>query len=83
VSKIWSQTQVNRYLVGRRDGWECHYCKCRLTYNNATLDHVVPRSLGGSNAIYNLKLACRHCNQAKANKPPHVFHAMLMQGLVA
>lgn len=83
MAKIWTQSQVNRYMVGRRDGWACHYCQCRLTYATATLDHVVPRALGGTNALYNLRLACKGCNQAKAAHPPHVFHAMLMQGLVA
>lgn len=38
--------------------------------NGATVDHVIPRSLGGGNRIHNLKLACRSCNEAKANMMP-------------
>lgn len=31
-----------------------------------TLDHVIPRALGGTDAISNLKLACKQCNGLKA-----------------
>lgn len=64
-------------------GGKCAYCGNHVPRAAATLDHVVPRALGGNNAMENLKVACWHCNQAKADKPPHVFHALLMQGLVA
>lgn len=72
-----------RYRLAQRDGWKCHYCDERLTLATSTLDHVVPRLLGGTNHPANLRLACLTCNRAKAAHPPHVFYALLMQGLVA
>jgi len=72
-----------RKVVGRRDGWRCHYCKAGLSFKTATLDHVVPRALGGTWHSANLRIAWLKCNRAKANQPPHVFHALLMQGLIA
>ena len=33
-----------------------------------TLDHVLPRARGGSDAIANLQTMCRPCNQAKADR---------------
>lgn len=72
-----------RYEVGQRDGWHCRYCKTALTLYTSTLDHVIPRSLGGSWRPHNLCLACERCNKAKACKPPHAFIAEMMQGLVA
>lgn len=35
-----------------------------------TLDHVLPRSLGGSNAIENLRPAHHYCNSKRRNKLP-------------
>lgn len=36
----------------------------------ATIDHVVPRTLGGAEAWRNEVAACRACNAAKADRPP-------------
>jgi 5-methylcytosine-specific restriction endonuclease McrA len=77
------EKQRMRRAVARRDGWKCHYCKKPLPKAAATLDHVVPLALGGSWRIENLRLACRHCNRMKADKPPHVFHNLLAAGLIA
>jgi hypothetical protein len=50
--------------VVRRDGESCARCS---TTDNLTLDHIVPRSRGGSNRIVNLQLLCGPCNQAKGD----------------
>jgi hypothetical protein len=53
-----------------RDGWSCAYC-CRPlllapAQPHATIDHVVPKALGGNGrALTNLVLACKPCNTAK------------------
>lgn len=51
-----------------RDGWQCAYCGDEVTAENATLDHVVPRSKGGSNAADNLVTACLTCNSIKSDR---------------
>jgi 5-methylcytosine-specific restriction endonuclease McrA len=38
-----------------------------------TLDHVIPKSKGGSNQHWNLIPACNPCNHTKANKLPPTF----------
>ena len=48
----------------------CRYCECELTERTATLDHVKPRSRGGTNGKYNLTLSCKLCNTFKAAKTP-------------
>ena len=48
-----------------RDGPKCHYCGVA---DGPSLDHVIPRSLGGRNVIDNFVLACTKCNGRKANK---------------
>ena len=43
----------------------CRWCKCTLTLSTATLEHVVPLALGGTNDDHNLDLACPECNHAR------------------
>lgn len=33
-----------------------------------TIDHIVPKSMGGTNNIENLRPCCRSCNMLKSNK---------------
>lgn len=37
------------------------------------VEHIVPKSKGGSNRVSNLTLACECCNQKKGNKPVEEF----------
>lgn len=54
--------------VARRDGWHCHYCGKGFNPNrinpNITLDHRIPKALGGRYTVDNLQLACRPCNES-------------------
>lgn len=45
----------------------CHYCGVRMTAENRTVDHIVPRASGGTDAFINLVAACSDCNQRKAD----------------
>lgn len=40
----------------------CCYCNKHLTIETSTIEHIIPRSLGGSNDHSNLDIACRECN---------------------
>ncbi len=51
----------------------CVYCDATGVPLN--IDHVRPRSKGGSNRVSNLVLACVTCNQAKDAQPVEVFLA--------
>lgn len=35
-----------------------------------TADHILPRSLGGTNELDNLRPAHHRCNSARGNRPP-------------
>ena len=60
-----------------RDNHACQYCGATPAAHLLTLDHVVPRSLGGRSNWENLVTACRPCNARKANKPVHVARMAL------
>lgn len=49
---------------------KCSYCQIVYPASELTRDHVWPKSKGGPNAKWNLALACRACNEKKADKPP-------------
>jgi 5-methylcytosine-specific restriction endonuclease McrA len=53
-------------LVLKRDR-KCVYCGDK---KNLTIDHVLPRSRGGQDALSNLVAACRSCNCRKSNRTP-------------
>jgi hypothetical protein len=48
--------------LAARDGKACYYCG---SIGRLEVDHVLPRSRGGSNELGNLRLACAPCNAAK------------------
>ena len=52
-------------------GRECAYCGA--TDVPLQVEHIQPKSKGGSNRFSNLTLACSRCNQAKGNQPVEKF----------
>lgn len=67
VSSIESRRR-KRLNVWRRCKRRCHYCRRPLTLGEMTIDHVVPRSRGGTDRYSNLVAACHACNQRKADR---------------
>jgi hypothetical protein len=51
-----------------RDKWTCRYCGETVTTKTATLDHVIPQSLGGLSTPENLTTACLTCNSIKSGR---------------
>jgi 5-methylcytosine-specific restriction endonuclease McrA len=58
---------ITRELVRKRAKYLCEYCHSpeRISTTRFTLDHVIPKSLGGADDINNLALACRRCNERR------------------
>lgn len=59
-----------RVSILMRDRFRCQYCGMKGTAFELTLDHIVPRSRGGSTEPENLCAACFACNQRKGNRIP-------------
>jgi HNH endonuclease len=59
-----------RRLVTDRGQHCCEYCRTQARYSadSLTVDHITPRSLGGSTTPENLALCCHGCNQHKSKR---------------
>jgi 5-methylcytosine-specific restriction endonuclease McrA len=64
--------EVREYLLEKFDR-ACAYCG--MTDVPLNIDHIHPRSRGGSSRISNLVLACVPCNTQKGSQPVEVFLA--------
>lgn len=62
--------RCSRKNIFSRDHHVCQYCEIKVVGNDATVDHVVPRSKGGGSTWDNLVTACRRCNIKKGSKKP-------------
>lgn len=51
----------------------CELCGRKLLFQDMTLDHVVPLSMGGKDEMENLQSSCLLCNQIKSNILPEKF----------
>src|SRR5437764_14803229 len=66
--RIPHQTRaLSRKNILLRDRNTCQYCGVALSSGELTLDHVVPRSRGGSSTWENLVACCHQCNRRKGN----------------
>jgi len=65
------QLHLNRRNVLARDGHVCQYCGHHFPAQQLSLDHVVPRSRGGTNTWENVVCACLICNVKKGGRTPH------------
>ncbi len=57
--------EVREYLLEKYQR-TCQYCSAKDT--PLEVEHIVPKSKGGSDRVSNLTLSCRKCNERKGNK---------------
>lgn len=62
----FQKVPLTRENIYKRDNYECVYCG-EDNKKLLTLDHVIPRSKGGSNSWENLVTACKKCNGEKSD----------------
>ncbi len=71
----WSRGAINiepvgeslRYEILKRDQI-CQLCGATKSDRMLEVDHIVPRSKGGTNEPSNLQVLCSRCNRAKSNR---------------
>jgi 5-methylcytosine-specific restriction endonuclease McrA len=64
------RVRFSRLNVYARDESTCQYCGKRFARSDLNLDHVVPRSRGGSTSWENVVCSCVACNLRKGGRTP-------------
>ena len=65
--RIFSEEQ-RRVIWARSENKRCARCGAPLTFEDFTIDHVVPHSRGGKTLLANAEILCRSCNSSKGNR---------------
>lgn len=62
------ELRLSRRAILARDNYTCQYCG--HSSRDMTIDHVLPRRLGGGQHWENLVASCKNCNSRKGDKHP-------------
>ena len=65
-----AQVKFNRRNIYARDGNRCQYCGKHFSTNELSIDHIIPRSVGGGSTWKNVVCACTRCNSKKGGRTP-------------
>jgi 5-methylcytosine-specific restriction endonuclease McrA len=66
INRPRQQLKLTRREVFRRDNHTCQYCGKRS--GDLTIDHVLPRHMGGQHTWHNVVAACPACNHRKGGR---------------
>ena len=69
--------RLTKREVLRRDDYTCQYCGQHPSY--LTIDHIIPRRLGGKHTWDNLVAACPACNHRKGGRTLEQAHMTLLR----
>jgi 5-methylcytosine-specific restriction endonuclease McrA len=64
------RVRFSRHNIFARDKNTCQYCGKKFARVDLNLDHVIPRSQGGSSSWENVVCSCHLCNRKKGGKTP-------------
>jgi len=74
-----TDVKFNRRNIFARDKNRCQYCGKRQPTSELSLDHVIPRSMGGKPVWENIVCACAECNVKKGGRTPKEAGITLIQ----
>jgi 5-methylcytosine-specific restriction endonuclease McrA len=74
-----TEVKLNRRNIFARDKNRCQYCGKRQPTRELSLDHVIPRSMGGKAMWENIVCACARCNVKKGGRTPKQANMTLIQ----
>jgi hypothetical protein len=64
------KVKYSRKNIFERDNHSCQYCNRKLSQSTYTIDHIIPKCLGGKDTFKNIVLACKDCNARKGGRTP-------------
>ena len=64
--QVWKNMDLDRIVLPPDFFTKCVYCGGEATQ----IDHVIPRSRGGTDEVNNLVPCCQRCNISKSNRTP-------------
>jgi 5-methylcytosine-specific restriction endonuclease McrA len=70
------RVQFSRHEIFRRDHHTCQYCG--KVNGELTLDHVIPKKMGGEHTWTNVVTACIVCNHHKGSRTPEQANMKLL-----
>lgn len=65
--------KTTRMMIYNQADGRCVLCGRKIKYEDMTIDHIRPTSLGGSDSVENLQCTCRTCNTFKDKMLPDTF----------
>lgn len=73
----WAYTRTR---LAEAQNWKCCFCGCYMTEihgkkNSVTVEHVIPKSLGGDDHKDNLAASCSRCNNRRGTKDAYEFRS--------
>ncbi|MHB1846153.1 MAG: HNH endonuclease [Deltaproteobacteria bacterium] len=74
------RSYLRRQLFAGRNVVACCFCGKALTPRTATLEHILPRSRGGTDEPRNLTLSCAACNHGRGDMGFQKFRAKRERG---
>jgi len=74
-----NDVKFNRRNIFARDKNRCQYCGKRYPTSELSLDHIIPRSMGGKSVWENVVCACTDCNVKKGGQTPKQAGLTLVQ----
>lgn len=70
TKKYFNKTNSVRFTKGNvalRDDYRCQYCGDKFILDELTLDHYIPKSMGGKKSFENCVISCGPCNWSRGH----------------
>lgn len=74
-----NEVKFNRRNIFARDENLCQYCGKHFPTSELSLDHIIPRSVGGKANWQNIVCSCVKCNVKKGGRTPKQAHMKLIK----